>query len=160
MRCDEGARAPTDTFFCSHGFDGLSGASLSPAYPCTPTPHPLKQSSASAPDVILSHLRRTPTLRIAALGPLTNLALAYAKDPGAFAQASISVMGGALDEPGNTTATGEFNFVADPVAARRLLVDSVVRGKLNVQLLPLDVTSWHTVPYARLCSGKGPLGEL
>ena len=57
-------------------------------------------------------------LTIAALGPLTNLALACKLDAG-FPNAvkRLVVMGGA-EARGNVTPHAEFNFHADPEAAR------------------------------------------
>lgn len=56
------------------------------------------------------------------------------------------------------TPVAEFNTYADPFAARLLLHDAplhpLVRrlgGRLPIDVLPLDVTSKHSVPYARLC---------
>lgn len=58
---------------------------------------------------MLDILRKHPpkTVRIAAIGPLTNIALAWQKDPETFVRvAGISVMGGALDVPGNVSQNG------------------------------------------------------
>jgi inosine-uridine nucleoside N-ribohydrolase len=46
---------------------------------------------------------------------VTNIARAWLKDPKALRRSRrVVVMGGALDVPGNTSATAEFNFFADP----------------------------------------------
>lgn len=49
--------------------------------------------------------------------PVSNLALALRQDSKAFARVGEVVwMGGALDVPGNTTPSAEFNSFADPVS--------------------------------------------
>lgn len=60
-------------------------------------------------------------------------------------------MGGNLDVPGNTSATSEFNFFADPHAVRHVL-DEVQRDPrpFNFVLVPLDITSRHTIEFDRL----------
>lgn len=136
-------------------------------------PAPLRLSSSDSATTLLSHLRNNPpnTIRIAAIGPLTNLALAWQKDPHTFARVGlISVMGGALDVPGNTAPCSEFNTYADPWAAKVLFEEAVghaalkeKRGeRLPIELLPLDITGRSTVPYKRLMSGgdKTPLSRL
>ena len=151
-----GGRLFTASYF--HGRDGMSGVSFIEG-----NPYPVTKSSVlfgsrpanlPADECILDILRRHPphTVRIAAVAPLSNLASAYLKDPETFCRVgSISVMGGALDVPGNTSPTAEFNFFADPWAAKVLLEDAVHDGRpLPIQLLPLDTTSRHTVPYELL----------
>ena len=61
-------------------------------------------------------------LNIAALGPLTNIALACRMDP-LFGKniKSLSAMGGNKHGKGNVTVSAEFNFAADPEAARVVL---------------------------------------
>ncbi|KAI8372843.1 Inosine/uridine-preferring nucleoside hydrolase domain-containing protein [Radiomyces spectabilis] len=79
-----------------------------------------KTTPRDAADEILHQLREAPplTISILAVGPLTNIALAYQRDPVAFGRAKrIVIMGGAVDGPGNVTPMAEFNFRADADAA-------------------------------------------
>ena len=83
-------------------------------------------------------------VRILALGPLTNLALALpAANPKAVEE--IVVMGGAFHVPGNlgdggafktTNNTAEWNFFVDPEAAAL-----VFRSGVPIRVVPLDATS-------------------
>ncbi|WFD33421.1 hypothetical protein MCUN1_000234 [Malassezia cuniculi] len=145
-----------------HGRDGMSGVSFLEG-----DPHPVARSSAvfattpsklDAADTILDVLRRHPphTVRIAAVAPLTNLAVAYQRDPATFRRVGlISVMGGAIDVPGNTSPCAEFNFFADPWAAKFLLEDAAADGALPIHLFPLDITTRHVVPYSQLVRQPG-----
>ncbi len=63
---------------------------------------------------------------LVALGPLTNLAHLMMEYPDALSQsASIVVMGGAVNCPGNVTPHAEFNFYSDPVAADKVMSSGV-----------------------------------
>lgn len=121
-----------------HGVDGLGDAGL------TAAPHTasalLEGASAADAMIQLSH-RYTGTLRIVAIGPLTNLALALQKDPTLVQRVhSVSIMGGAALAPGNATAAAEANFLSDPEAAA-----IVLEAAWPTVVAPLDLT--HTHPY-------------
>ena len=79
---------------------------------------------------------RGSALTIITLGPLTNLALALRRAPGAFSRVKrIVVMGGAARMPGNVTPAAEFNIYCDPLAAKE-----VFSSGLPVTMVGLDVT--------------------
>ncbi len=90
---------------------------------------------------LISELVRSSALpvEIVAVGPLTNLAVAFAIDPELAALVGgITIMGGALDVPGNVSdgSVAEWNFWVDPVAA-----SDVLRSGAPVTLIPLDATN-------------------
>jgi len=140
----EGAAAPLARPLVTargyHGEDGLGGLTDWP--PVTPVLSPL-----AAADFIVQAVRdaREP-LTLIALGPLTNVALALARDRRALGRlARVVIMGGAVDVPGNVTPTAEFNFHVDPEAASQVL-----EAGLNVDLVPLDATQQALLPRAAL----------
>jgi purine nucleosidase/pyrimidine-specific ribonucleoside hydrolase len=72
---------------------------------------------------------------IAPIGPLTNIALLLRFHPHLVPRiAHLCLMGGSVGE-GNTTASAEFNIVADPEAA-----DVVFRSGIPITMIGLDVT--------------------
>lgn len=86
------------------------------------------------------------TIAYLALGPLTSLARLHAISPiTSFLHhfALILVMGGAVDVPGNTSPVAEFNIYADPWAASTIFNLSLP----HLYILPLDITSSHTLPF-------------
>lgn len=111
-----------------HGASGLEGADL---------PEP---AFGARPEGAIELMRRVLTeapgpVHLAAVGPLTNVALLVRTYPEVLARiASIRVMGGAITE-GNTTASAEFNIWQDPEAAR-IVLDC---GR-PITLMTLDVT--------------------
>jgi inosine-uridine nucleoside N-ribohydrolase len=113
-----------------HGDDGLGGLPDWP--PAEPT-----LSGLDAADFILDAIRRARApLALVALGPLTNVALALARDRPTLGRLErVVVMGGAVEVPGNVTKTAEFNFHVDPEAAAQVL-----DAGLAIDLVPLDAT--------------------
>ena len=86
---------------------------------------------------MLDLIRRAPgELTLVALGPLTNLALAWRRDAHTFHQlAEVVIMGGAVTVPGNVTPVAEFNIHVDPEAAQIVFASGV-----PITLIGLDVT--------------------
>ena len=113
-----------------HGRTGLDGVPLAdPALPL---------QSEHAVDFILDTLRRHPpgTVTLCPIGPLTNVADAFRRDPETFARIEeIVLMGGAYFEVGNITPAAEFNIYVDPEAA-----DIVMKSGVKITFMPLDVT--------------------
>jgi pyrimidine-specific ribonucleoside hydrolase len=111
-----------------HGASGLEGADMpEPAF--APRPE-------GAIELIRSVLlEASEPVTIAAVGPLTNVALLIRTHPELLDRiAGFRIMGGAITE-GNTTASAEFNIWQDPEAAR-MVFDS---GR-PITLMTLDVT--------------------
>ncbi|MFJ6701064.1 nucleoside hydrolase [Streptomyces sp. NPDC091272] len=111
-----------------HGEGGLGALSL-------PAPR-LPPSPRHASDLLIETLRANPgAVHLVATGPLTNIALALAKDPGiAELVASFTVMGGSFSR-GNVTPAAEFNIFVDPEAAK-----IVFAAGWEVTMVGLDLT--------------------
>ncbi len=75
-------------------------------------------------------------LTVACIGPLTNIAVAVAKDP-AFPRKlrSLWVMGGTNNGRGNMIPAAEFNFYVDPEAAR-----AVFRAGFDIHVVTWNLT--------------------
>ncbi len=71
--------------------------------------------------VITDEIRMAPeAVTIIALGPLTNIANAFRRDPSLADQVGqLLIMGGSVQGPGNITPAAEFNMYCDPAAAPR-----------------------------------------
>jgi purine nucleosidase len=113
-----------------HGASGLDGPDL---------PEPtMRPRDGHAVQFIAETLRREPagSVTICALGPMTNLALAFALAPDVRSRvARIVSMGGGRFEGGNITPVAEFNIFADPHAAQ-----AVLNAGIPVVMHPLDAT--------------------
>lgn len=94
--------------------------------------------------VICDEVRAAPEdITIIALGPLTNIARAFQRDPEIASMVGrLVIMGGAVAGPGNITPAAEFNIYCDPIAAR-----SVFRSRTTKTLVPLDVTNRVVLTY-------------
>ncbi len=78
----------------------------------------------------------TDSITLVPTGPLTNIALAIIKDPSILNSIKqIVLMGGAMREAGNLSASAEFNMRVDPHAAK-----VVFECGLPIIVMSLDVT--------------------
>ncbi len=111
-----------------HGVSGIGTTVLPPA------PTTARSEGAVALIARLIEASQEP-VAIAPIGPLTNIALLLRLYPHLASKIShLCLMGGSIGE-GNTTASAEFNIVADPEAA-----DVVFRSGVPITMIGLDVT--------------------
>ncbi len=76
------------------------------------------------------------SITLVPMGPLTNIALAFTKNPSIPEKIEqIVLMGGAMREGGNISPSAEFNILVDPHAA-----DIVFRCGRPITVMGLDVT--------------------
>ncbi len=133
--CDRPMVAPLRTAEFIHGVSGMDGPEL---------PEPRRPAaSTDAVGFIVDTVRARPgEVWIAAVGPLTNVAVALQQAPDlAGSLAGISIMGGGLDH-GNVTPAAEFNILVDPEAA-----DLVFRSGVRLVMAGLDLThQWRLGP--------------
>ncbi len=96
-----------------------------------------RQRSLPAEKLIIDAVRANPDqVTILCLGPLTNLARAFRRDPVLPSLIDqIVIMGGSLNGVGNITPCAEFNFYFDPASAQEVL-----KSRTTKTLIPLDIT--------------------
>ena len=134
-----------------HGRTGFDGYDL---------PEPATSLRAGfAPDVIVELVMSRPAkaVTLCCLAPLTNVALAMAREPRLASHLDgIVLMGGSVLEGGNITAAAEFNFYVDPEAAARVFSSGAA-----ITMIPLDCTHQALLTGQRLeilRSAGTPLG--
>jgi purine nucleosidase len=123
-----------------HGRTGFDGYDLPD--PVTPL------ADGFAPEAIVDLVmsRASGEVTLCCLAPMTNIALALAKEPRLPAHLrEIVVMGGAFSEGGNITPAAEFNVYVDPEAAARVLTCGA-----PITMIPLDCTHQARTTAARL----------
>lgn len=91
--------------------------------------------------LIIDCVRDNPgDVTIVCLGPLTNLARAFRRDPALPSLIDrVVINGGTLSGCGNVTPAAEFNFYFDPESAREVL-----KSRTTKTLVPLDITQQVT----------------
>lgn len=125
-----------------HGPDGLGGVTTRAPRPARDRPDPrhARRDDRGAVRVILDFCEKSRgDGRIICIGPLTNLALAYEAAPEIVSRMSeVVIMGGAVHGRGNITPHAEFNFFADPLAAKIVLESAIPK-----RLAPLELCERH-----------------
>lgn len=118
-----------------HGEGGIRGEFPEPTSETEP------DGIHAAERIIEAARRHDGDLALAAIGPLTNVALALAMEPRLPELLDdLLVMGGAAFVPGNVTPLAEANFRSDPEAASRIVRDA------NPTVVGLDVTRRAALP--------------
>lgn len=123
-----------------HGRTGFDGYDL---------PDPVMPlAEGFAPEVIVDLVmsREKGAVTLCCLAPLTNIALALAKEPRLAGHLKeIVIMGGSYSEGGNVTPAAEFNVYVDPEAAARVL-----QCGARITMIPLDCTHQARTTNVRL----------
>ncbi len=140
-------------FASAQHFHGSSGLTRRLPEPVT------KPAQERAVDFLAHQLSQHPgEIILVAIGPLTNLAQLERRHPGSLSRAaSLVIMGGAVDTPGNITPHAEFNFHCDPLAAQEVL-------NAGVPLTLVDLAACRQVYITRETAlgvrATNPLGQL
>ncbi|GAA4500144.1 nucleoside hydrolase [Gluconacetobacter tumulicola] len=135
-----------------HGTTGFDGYDLPPPS--------LQAAEGFAPDRIVELVMSRPrdSVTLCCLAPLTNIALAMAREPRLAGHLhGIVLMGGARTEGGNITPAAEYNIHVDPEAAARIFESGV-----PITMIPLDCTHRALTTAARMARLRAigtPLAE-
>ncbi len=120
--------APGAATRSTSGDDGLAGLSRDVS---------LLVHQHSSEKILGDEIRNEPELTtVLCLGPLTNIARAFKRDPALESTIGrIIMLGGSVAGVGNVTPAAEFNMYYDPESARQIF-----RSATTKTLIPLDVT--------------------
>jgi purine nucleosidase len=121
-----------------HGDDGLGNTTEG-------MPEPTVNRLGEAAPALMARLcaERPGEVSLLTIGPLTNVGLAIAENPGfAAAVAELVVMGGSVRAGGNALPNGEANIAHDPLAAASVAGAAWAQPPL---LVGLDVTQKATL---------------
>lgn len=135
-----GAASPSDSGSPNdqrqfHGADGLGNADFAVA--SLHRQHPSEK-------IICEEIRQAPgEVSILCLGPLTNIARAFGREPSIIDDLDrLVIMGGSVNAIGNVTPCAEFNIHCDPESAKK-----VFRSASAKTVTPLDATRCVTFGY-------------
>lgn len=123
-----------------HGRTGFDGAEL-------PPPSRGANAEHAVDFIIRTVMEAEPgSVTLCAIGPMTNIALAIAREPALRRRIrQIVAMIGAFSEVGNITPSAEFNSFVDPHAASLVFASGI-----PIVMVPLDVTHQLHTSAARL----------
>ncbi len=138
-----------------HGDNGLGGVELPEAE------RPVE--SRHAVDLLAATIEAaTDPVTLVATGPLTNVALLFARYPEVAARLDhLVVMGGSIGA-GNVTPAAEFNIWFDPEAAYRVLTDPGLPAAVRTTVVGLDITLRTTLDpgHVGTLRSSGRIGAL
>src|SRR4051812_5834944 len=119
-----------------HGVDGFGNQNFPPAK--------MRPQKENAVDATIRMIQEKPGIEWITLGPLTNVALAIAREPSIVRNVKrCIVMGGNPCCEGNVTPAAEYNIWCDPEAAAMVFRSG----------LPIELIGWQ------LCRGQANLLE-
>ncbi len=135
-------RAPLDAAYV-FGHDGMSDSGFAQAVQ--------RPAEGHAVDELVRRIMDAPgEITLIAQAPLTNIALAYLREPRiAKALKHLWVMGGTDNGVGNVTPAAEYNFYVDPEAAK-IVVNAGFNLSIATWTLTLNDGLWSTAQLAEL----------
>jgi len=84
-------------------------------------------------------------LNFLAIGPLTNLSVAFMLDPSLPERINnIVIMGGSYTSLGNIKTNVEFNFACDPIAAK-MVIDNFNKPNNHIVIYPWETCTKHLI---------------
>lgn len=136
-----------------HGETGLGGVVL-------PEPEKRVEKQYAWDFIYEKAVEHSGALELLAVGPLTNLGIAFLKYPDLKDHIKqIVIMGGGITL-GNMSASGEFNIWADPDSAHLVFTSGVPIVMVGLEICREPAACVHASDVARLKSLDGPVSNV